>query len=707
MPQTIGALIIYAVNAIFGSSIVGTATVAGVSYETIIGATVLGATSIALASSLQPSLPKPDGQLSLQQPTPFRRRVYGRAKMGGYLTFWTSLNGTLFSLVVVAAHEIDAYESFWLGDREVNVTSTGWVNEVIAPPGAASNQFSPDGEAHVQLYFRTGAPGQTASPTLMLYFPTLWTEQMVGVGMADILLYEGGVSQQQFPSVYPGGQQPVRAVLRGAKIYDPRDETQSPTDPTTWKWTDNAALVILDYLTNSDGWRIAQSIFLGGNAAAITLDAINTCDELIELVSGGTEPRYRLWGFYDFNEEPRSVLARMQAACGGWLEPQTDGSVGIRVGKWIEPTFTITDDMIVGYEVQHFVGEFDAINEIRATFNDPNNDYQDTETSPLDNDADIAARGYIKSSTVDARHCPSFTQVRRIQKIALAEASPDLSITLFCNYGALGGRNKKFLNAQISSLNISRSFRVTAFIANTETGSCTVSLASFASDTYDWDPNAEEGPPPPVPPDISVIGALEEPQGLQITVVSRTVGATVGPAMQMICDPSIFRTDLYVLFEYQLNGAAGWTQAAYGDQQFSAETPILGEGVYNVRVCFEAPNGVQSVFEEVDGITVSPSAEAPMPPTNLVVVAGSPAESVLATATAPNSPSFAYIKFWRSPDFNFSDAIEVSGPVYGSPNAKLSFTDLPGTGTWYYFAVGYSITNSASPPSGFSAIFVP
>ncbi len=170
-----------------------------------------------------------------------------------------------------------------------------------------------------------------------------------------------------------------------------------------------------DYLTHPDGWRIDEEFFDTGLALPITQANATICDELVPLKAGGSEKRYRLWGFYDFNEEPRSVLSSLS-----W-RPVAGGSSPNATGRWRsasapreELDVTIRSEHILGYEVQHWPGEFDVVNEIRAGFTDPNNSYQDAESPPWRDEEDILRRGYARLVTIDARHSPAFGQTRRI-----------------------------------------------------------------------------------------------------------------------------------------------------------------------------------------------------------------------------------------------------------------------------------------------------
>jgi len=693
MPETLLAITAHAIFAAaetalqaVGIDIFNYITVAVVASQ-VAAAVVLAAAAYGLASLLTPSATASDGQWTLAQPVPFRRRVYGRAKLGGYFIFLDSQNGTLYFLVVLAAHECDGYEEHWLADRQVSIDPTGFfVNNVLGPPGSAGDQFSRHGYHWVFIYNRLGTSGQAAYSRLISDLSPLWTDDYIGIGMTDTLVVQTGIAEKYFASAYPGGMQNYRGVIRGAKILDPRNLA------TPAAWNDNAICVLYDYLTNADGFRIAPSFFNTGMGLAITQASCDVADELVELVAGGTEHRYRIWGFYDFSEEPRVVLNRMLAAAGAWLEPQPDGTIGIRAGAWVAPTVTISDDYILSYSVQHYVGEFDAINEVRATFTYPQNDYQNQESFPWQDTADITRRGYVRSTTIDARHCPSFTQCRRIQKIGMAEASPEWTIQLVTGPYGLLVRNQRFINLVITELGLNITCRVTKFAADTHTGICTISLMSYGSEAYDWDPTTEEGPPPPIPPSTANSGEIETPTDLVATVIQAGSGAGI----QLTVAGPTLRTDLNTQFDIQVAGATDWTTISSGTQSLEVATGQLLNGTYNTRVFYVTNSGYQSDPLEVDGVVVTPADITPAAPTGLAVTGvGSPITIARVTFNAPNDTHFVAAKIYRNSSSVFSGATLIAGPLYGSANQAFTYNDTPGSGTWYYWA---SSINAASPP---------
>ncbi len=214
VPQAIGALILEAISVTAADLAVSATTFAAI--ETVIGATVLAAASYAGSALLAPGGPKSsEGQLTLQQPVPFRRRIYGRAKIGGYFIFWTSKNSNLYQVIAISSGEITAIIEHWLGDRRVvlstdEIRGDGWVLAVDYPLNADANQFnlhgdlpSPSdpsfnpqdqsGSLDLRILSRLGTDDQVAYQQLIDVFPGIWTSSHKGLGIADVFFAsEGG-----------------------------------------------------------------------------------------------------------------------------------------------------------------------------------------------------------------------------------------------------------------------------------------------------------------------------------------------------------------------------------------------------------------------------------------------------------------------------------------------------------------------------------
>ncbi|HUB63146.1 MAG TPA: hypothetical protein VL996_01640 [Methylocella sp.] len=459
-----------------------TGSIGGVSIASLIGEGVTLGGIFALGQLTQPRTHQPAGQFQLtKQAVPPRVRVYGRVMMGGALYFQAApyiyQRGTYF-----CDGPIDAFEDIYLGDYLT----------VGIPTGIAGDYPWLD-----WITFETQTGTIPQSRPASLNYPW-WDATHEGNGLANIVMnclipYDptGGKNlEQMFKTVYPSGVPALRAVLRGSKIYDPRDVTQSWTDPTTWKWSQNSALCILDFLTSNRGYNIPNARI---DLASFTAFAY-LCDSTVLRYDGTTELAYVCWGSYRLDEEPRSVLERLLLTCDGELLQQSDGTIGIRGGQFVTPSVTITSDMILGYEVQNGPDKMSAFNEYRIHFTSPLQGYQLIEGNPYDDVVAQAANGgQIIAQDLELAFVPSDWQAYRLAKIYMAQNNPEWLLTLTTTIAALDALGERFVNVEIDELGISDSFLIKKFDISGDLRTCTLTLASLHADTYNVMPSVDFG----------------------------------------------------------------------------------------------------------------------------------------------------------------------------------------------------------------------
>lgn len=287
-----------------------------------------------------------DRLITVRGATEPRRVVLGRQRVGGVVAFIGSYGDNKEQLVMVialAAHECDAIEALYFNETQVTLGGTGgeWVQ---TPPYArtdsvsASETFNTNGSvtqftlAHTPIagtvtavqgggqdsqtltvanvsgalvtlsaapaagsiaigyqwaqttsYARVrtflGAAGQTVDSVVSALFPGDWdsTHPMSGcAGVAVFLNYNEDAFQTDTN---------VSAVVRGAKVYDPRlDSTAGGSgphranDPTTWQWSENPALLV-GYVATSPLLGRQTSDRVDWTRIAV---AANKCDEQVD-----------------------------------------------------------------------------------------------------------------------------------------------------------------------------------------------------------------------------------------------------------------------------------------------------------------------------------------------------------------------------------------------------------------------------------------
>ena len=117
--------------------------------------------------------------------------------------------------------------------------------------------------------------------------------------------------------IYPNGFPQYSFIYRGARVYDPRDVTQTFDAENfnlynaTWKWSENPILCVAHYVN----WLIANDLtsVVGVNMGAVA-EGANDCDRLVQArkigFNGGGisyEPFARCSALVTLDMEPSSI----------------------------------------------------------------------------------------------------------------------------------------------------------------------------------------------------------------------------------------------------------------------------------------------------------------------------------------------------------------------------------------------------------------
>lgn len=484
MPVELSGLI----AAIAGTGLFGAALQTGLAAITMFASTTLGGLALSLglsylASSIfRPAQPKPeDVQQQVRQPTAPRIRHYGRVKMSGTWAFAETKSGNFYKVLALGQGPFDGIESFWIDDNYLPLDGDGY------PIGPTPYRQGGTGAPLLRIQSRLGNPTETAFEELLVNFPE-WTYDHRGDGVASLLACQYAVGQEYYLSLFSNGiNTNYRVVARTSLV-------KNPVTGVT-EWNDKAAAVIRDYMTHRDGMRLPESLFTTPLAQAGWAAAYNRSNEAIAVAAGGTEPRYRLWGSYQLNERPADVLGRMLACCDGRLVPTPDGGLTLDVGAWDEPSVILTTDAITGFsEVGRGRDVMTSANTIRATFLDPNQDYQSTDADPWADENDVSERGE-EAKDVQFNMAPSHSQARRLMKLEWFRANPNWVGTFNTNLMGLAAFGERFVRIQYPLFGINSVFEVLDFKFILGEGGiligATIQVQSMPQTAYQWDVSQE------------------------------------------------------------------------------------------------------------------------------------------------------------------------------------------------------------------------
>ena len=249
--------------------------------------------------------------------------IYGERTVGGTVVFldvchdwFNNILRYLELAVVLSEGEIDSVTNIYLDDVETT-----------------DYDFDPSEASYIVIQDnRTGTDDQQGVGGGYVYSDR-WTSQHRLAGIAHLYC-----RFRWNPDLFPNGAPTVTATVKGIKVYDPRD--------TTTAWSDNPALCIRDYLTNTRyGCRIPESMI---DDTAIE-DAADYCDATSsEYDDGGTRKRYLCNGIVNTDQMPLDNLRQLLTSCRGMLI-FTGGKYKLICDKAEDtPTFTFDADNIIG-----------------------------------------------------------------------------------------------------------------------------------------------------------------------------------------------------------------------------------------------------------------------------------------------------------------------------------------------------------------------
>ena len=339
------------------------------------------------------------------QPDAPRTLVLGRVRcVEGIRRRWaTGEHDKRLTLVVsFAGHEIDAFETFYFNDKPVELNAEGWV---ITDPWLKTEKearwaeatFGPDGLATVT----TGAPlvedsasvisgqgsgaeGSTVTHTITGTTATSITasgppgvtatfswQESTGTPKVRIRAWRGAPGQNvgaelasEYPGkisagdrfegmavavvdldydedVFPQGPPNITAVVRGAKILDPRTGVTA--------WSDNSALCANYYARYAQGWALPADVIRTSDVIAAanesdiaTTFTVRQADDSTTTV---TLPRYRCGIVIPDGSDPREAMDDiMDTMAGKW--GWAGGTWRFRAGVSAAPVFALTPDWV-------------------------------------------------------------------------------------------------------------------------------------------------------------------------------------------------------------------------------------------------------------------------------------------------------------------------------------------------------------------------
>lgn len=337
----------------------------------VYAAAYYGITTALTPSPSTPSLKSQSSQIMVQGTSESHRIIYGEIQCSGVF-YPLGTTGTdnkyLHYLVVYAAHPCDSFGQLNIAGEAASLDLSGNVS---------SGKYS----GLMTVNSHLGAWNQTVDTDIQANFGTaFWPDTAKLQGRA----YDY-IRIQYDKSIAAAGIPNITRVIKGRKVYDPRDATQDPNNPDTWKWSSNPALCCADWVMGvpykNGAGNVVRNFGFRADWTEVSeadlVEAANICDESIETLSG-PEARFSANGLIQTSATRGDVLDQMRSSMVGDIV-NVGGQWIIHAGAYRTPNANglSEDDFrapISGLQVKP--SRSTIVNGVKGTYVSPDNNWQ-------------------------------------------------------------------------------------------------------------------------------------------------------------------------------------------------------------------------------------------------------------------------------------------------------------------------------------------
>ena len=423
-----------------------------------------------------------------------RSRVYGRVRIVDGIVFKQThgTNSQYYTFVIsLAGHEVDAIETIYFNEKAVTLDGSGYVQTapwagtkvvdasttmtVAAGSGSVTLANTPisgsvtvvsqsSGALDEQSYSLTptvvgtgvSVSGATFNGTYVVSYQyslatpkarvrtylggpsqNLYTDLAATVGTSQLLSTDNFagdasliVTLEYDQDAFPTGVPQISAVVRGAKVYDPRTGTTA--------WSQNPAIIARDWALYTYGGGAASTEI---NETAFAA-AANACDISTSFVTdAGTEvrPLYQCGIACPLDADPSQTLDEIvEAMAGRW--GWAGGKLTLRAGVYRAPVASIDSTWLTNLQAVEVVGQTptaDLVNIMRPTFADAAQDYVAAPAAAVTYTAAVTADGRELPREVDLNGVTRAVHAQHVCGVLMREGREGLTVRMSCNMRAL------------------------------------------------------------------------------------------------------------------------------------------------------------------------------------------------------------------------------------------------------------------------------
>jgi hypothetical protein len=517
--------------------------------------------------------------------------IYGTMKVGGAIVFdgTTGTNNKfLHRVIAYAGHEIESFHEIYINDELLTLDGSGNVTSPSRYNGK------------VRIKGLLGTTNQVADPDLVSEVPE-WTSNHRLRGIAYLYI------RLAFDAdAFPNGVPTITTVIKGKKVFDPRNSTTA--------WSDNPALCMRDYLV-SDGYG------LGEDAANLDDTLISTAANVCEFfnyptLTGAT--RFTTNGAFTTALTPYDLLGDLLTSMGGLLW-YGQGKWRMKPAYYVAPTVAFDeDDIRSSITVSTRVSRRDNFNIVKGTFRGEETNWQVTDYPEVTNSAFVAAdNGEESVIDIDLPFTSDAVTARRIARIALERNRQQITVG-----AAFGMRALQVQTGDIITLTNSRfgwtnkEFEVVSWtfgLADTYDLQTQLSLRETAESVFD---DVSDGVVYERD-NTTLLSPFEVPSiGLSATVRLQILKESLKNIVTLnVTSGAPARIDR-VEVEFRKDGDTEFTTVGTGSLG-TFDVAYLDDGLYDFRARAVNTFGVKGEFENLVNVSAEGLAQPPQDVLNL------------------------------------------------------------------------------------------
>lgn len=515
-----------------------------------------------------------------------RQYIYGQVKAGGTVAYMGTSgtdNEFLHMVLVHCDHEVEELGDLYVNGEKVDMAAGG--EGVLRTTSSTSDRF------YQSLYIadHLGGPSQTSADSTLDAATGDINSSDAFKGMAytyiRMELKQPNDASPDEENAFPSGIPQFQRVIKGMKVYDPREAGHDAADSTTWEYSSNWALCVGHFLQSDFGYGRYGLSYDEINSTELTASANNADETIDELwtarsdsetlkttgytrslsgwliqnwdttgttgvgapslagkVAGDTVTdgditwtlwkastnsanRYELNGMVDSHEDPIEVLRKMKTAASGMVE-YVGGEWIIRSGRYIAPTITLSEsDFSSGISGTTKDDRTNAVNTVKGVIVDKLDSYQVIDAPSVTNSTFVTEDGGVESvKEMELMYTNSHKTAQRLFKIELNKARQ--SITHKASF------TSKAMQLQVGDtfqLNfakygyVNKVFEVWSHQLVVSDGALMVEMEfrETAANVYDWDHTTDETALDPSP-NTTLPSPFTVPSGPTPTITSGT-----------------------------------------------------------------------------------------------------------------------------------------------------------------------------------------